>query len=87
MGLAASYQQVKEMKALADANHKSLVIYISMAFGNPYNDPWSPLLVEEWIGKLYDLGIRNFLWQILLQKPMRIRFQHYLVLLKLVFHN
>ncbi|MGJ1210873.1 hydroxymethylglutaryl-CoA lyase [Sphingobacterium multivorum] len=60
MGLAASYQQVKEMKLLADANHKSLVIYISMAFGNPYKDPWSPLLVEEWIGKLYDLGIREF---------------------------
>ena len=60
MGLAASYQQVKEMKALADSNHKSLVVYISMAFGNPYNDPWSPLLVEEWIGKLFDLGIREF---------------------------
>ena len=60
MGLAASYQQVKEMKALADSQHKSLVVYISMAFGNPYCDPWSPLLVEEWIGKLCDLGIREF---------------------------
>ncbi|MDR6734243.1 hydroxymethylglutaryl-CoA lyase [Sphingobacterium sp. 2149] len=60
MDLAASYQQVKEMTALAAAYHKSLVVYISMAFGNPYNDPWSPVLVKEWIEKLIDLGIREF---------------------------
>lgn len=60
MDLAASYQQVKEMTALAAAYHKSLVVYISMAFGNPYNDPWSPVLVKEWIEKLIDLDIREF---------------------------
>lgn len=60
MDLATSYQQVKEMKALADSYHKSLVVYISMAFGNPYEDPWSPLLVQEWLEKLLDLGIQEF---------------------------
>lgn len=60
MDLATSYQQVKEMKALADSYHKSLVVYISMAFGNPYEDPWSPLLVREWLEKLLDLGIQEF---------------------------
>lgn len=59
-GLEESYQQLKEMKALADANGKVLVVYISMAFGNPYKDPWSAVLVEEWIDKLMQLGITEF---------------------------
>lgn len=59
-GLEESYRQLKEMKALADAYGKVLVVYISMAFGNPYNDPWSAVLVEEWIDKLMQLGIREF---------------------------
>ena len=28
------------------AGHK-LVIYISMAFGNPYDEPWGPEIVED----------------------------------------
>lgn len=59
-GLEESYQQLKEMKALADAYGKVLVVYISMAFGNPYNDPWSMVLVEEWIDKLMQLGVTEF---------------------------
>lgn len=59
-GQEESYQQLKEMKVLADAYGKVLVVYISMAFGNPYNDPWSAVLVEEWIGKLMQLGITEF---------------------------
>ncbi|PUV26002.1 MULTISPECIES: hydroxymethylglutaryl-CoA lyase [Sphingobacterium] len=59
-GLEESYQQLKEMKALADAHGKVLVVYISMAFGNPYNDPWSAVLVEEWIDKLMQFGITEF---------------------------
>lgn len=59
-GLEESYRQLKEMKALADAYGKVLVVYISMAFGNPYNDPWSAVLVEEWIDKLMQLGITEF---------------------------
>jgi len=34
---------------------KSLVLYISMGFGNPYGDAWSPELVMEWSHKLNDL--------------------------------
>lgn len=59
-GLEESYRQLKEMKALADAYGKVLAVYISMAFGNPYNDPWSAVLVEEWIDKLMQLGITEF---------------------------
>lgn len=33
---------------------KSLVLYISMGFGNPYGDPWNAELVTEWSHRLYD---------------------------------
>ena len=33
---------------------KSLVLYISMGFGNPYGDPWNADLVTEWSHRLYD---------------------------------
>lgn len=59
-GLEDSYQQLKEMKAMADAAGKTLVLYISMAFGNPYHDPWSATLVETWIDRLMQLGIMEF---------------------------
>ena len=40
-------------------NHnKTLVIYISMGFGNPYNDPWHPSIVINWTKRLTDLGIQ-----------------------------
>ncbi|MEZ0451441.1 hydroxymethylglutaryl-CoA lyase [Sphingobacterium thalpophilum] len=59
-GLADSYQQLKEMKALADAHKKTLAVYISMAFGNPYHDPWSTELVDQWLDKLLAIGISDF---------------------------
>ena len=39
-------------------NGKEAVIYISMAFGNPYGDPWSLDLLVDWVGKLYEAGAR-----------------------------
>ncbi len=36
-----------------------LVVYLSMAFGNPYGDPWSAELVLEAIGRLRELGVRE----------------------------
>lgn len=36
---------------VAKANRK-IVIYLSMGFGNPYNEPWHPDLIIEWAEKL-----------------------------------
>lgn len=36
-----------------------LVIYISMAFGNPYDEPWGPEIVEETLVWLKDSGVRT----------------------------
>ncbi|MBE0651306.1 MAG: hydroxymethylglutaryl-CoA lyase [Bacteroidales bacterium] len=37
--------------------NKELVVYLSLAFGNPYSDAWSIDLVSEWIQKLMQKGI------------------------------
>jgi hydroxymethylglutaryl-CoA lyase len=36
---------------------KRLVVYVSMAFGNPYNEPWAPEIVAETISWLKNLGV------------------------------
>lgn len=39
-------------------NNKELVVYISMAFGNPYGDPWNVDVVGEWTEKLNSMGVK-----------------------------
>lgn len=36
---------------------KELVVYLSMGFGNPYGDPYSPEIIGEFSGKLADMGV------------------------------
>lgn len=38
---------------------RKLVVYISMAFGNPYDEPWGPEIVEETLIWLKDTGVRT----------------------------
>ena len=40
------------------SNHK-LVVYVSMAFGNPYDEPWGPEIVEDTLIWLKDIGVRT----------------------------
>lgn len=48
-----SFDRVKEIQDMCLRNRKKLVIYISMGFGNPYGDPYSPEIVAEWSNRLY----------------------------------
>ncbi|MEO8583003.1 MAG: hydroxymethylglutaryl-CoA lyase [Flavitalea sp.] len=52
-----SLQRVEEIQAICEKNGKKLVIYISMAFGNPYGDPYSEEIVFKWIEKMIRMGI------------------------------
>jgi hydroxymethylglutaryl-CoA lyase len=45
-------------KATAAAN-RGLVIYISMAFGNPYDEPWGPEIVQDTVEWLKDIRVRT----------------------------
>jgi len=51
------YKTLGLIKARADMSGLSTVAYISMAFGNPYGDPWNETEVREAMAKLVDLGI------------------------------
>jgi hydroxymethylglutaryl-CoA lyase len=53
-----SLQRVKEIKSICDKNGKELVVYISMAFGNPYGDKYNENIVLDWINKLVQEGIQ-----------------------------
>ena len=53
-----SLKRVEGIQSLCVNNKKELVVYISMAFGNPYGDKWSSDIVIEWTKKLSDLGVK-----------------------------
>ena len=53
-----SAQTVEELLEICDKNNKGLVIYMSMAFGNPYGDEWNPDVVASWVDKLYHMGVK-----------------------------
>ncbi len=50
---------VSKLKKETTATGRGLVIYISMAFGNPYDEPWGPEIVEETLEWLKDIRVRN----------------------------
>jgi hydroxymethylglutaryl-CoA lyase len=52
-----SFNQVLDIQELCVRNHKKLVIYISMGFGNPYGDPYHEEMVFEWANKLVNVGV------------------------------
>ena len=58
--IEGSLQRVEAIFSLCEKYGKTLLIYLSMAFGNPYNDPWSADEVAKWIEKLAGLGIKHF---------------------------
>lgn len=53
-----SVQTVDDLLEICDQHDKGLVLYISMAFGNPYGDEWNADLVASWVNKMYEKGVR-----------------------------
>jgi hydroxymethylglutaryl-CoA lyase len=45
---ADAYELVLRLQDLCIANNRKLVVYLSMAFGNPYGDPWDINTVLAW---------------------------------------
>ena len=54
-----SYKLLGLVKTRADVAGLNTVAYISMAFGNPYGDPWDEMKVGEAVNKLVGLGLRS----------------------------
>jgi hydroxymethylglutaryl-CoA lyase len=57
--LDESYKVLQSIKRKADNAALSTVVYVSMAFGNPYGDPWDETEVREALNKLVGLGIQS----------------------------
>src|SRR5262252_8640714 len=50
--LDESYKILESIKRKADDARLSTVVYISMAFGNPYGDPWDETKINEALNQL-----------------------------------
>lgn len=55
--ITESLKRVEEIQNLCTNKNKKLVIYISMAFGNPYDDLYDEDIVFNWVEKLVELDI------------------------------
>ena len=53
-----SLTTVAAIQDLCMRSNKQLVVYISMAFGNPYGDIWSEEVALEWVTKIRALGVK-----------------------------
>ena len=49
---------VEEMQNLCVSKNKDLVVYLSMAFGNPYGEAWDVAIVAKWSEILANMGIK-----------------------------
>ena len=55
--LEDAIEEAEQIKLKADEAGLDMVVYISMAFGNPYGDLWAEQEVVEAVGILEDMGI------------------------------
>ena len=53
------YKVLQSIKTKADESGLGMVVYVSMAFGNPYGESWDEGKVSEAIEKIANLGIRS----------------------------
>src|SRR4030081_1618087 len=58
MSRAESRALVEKLRQVTKSSGHGLVVYISMAFGNPYEEPWGPEIVEDALIWLKDIGVR-----------------------------
>lgn len=53
-----SMSVLSDILSLADHYGVNVVTYLSMGFGNPYGDPWSPEIVAQWTETLAGMGCK-----------------------------
>jgi hydroxymethylglutaryl-CoA lyase len=59
MSRGESRALVEQIRKATKASGHGLVVYISMAFGNPYEEPWGAEIVEDALVWLKDIGVRS----------------------------
>ena len=59
MSRSESRSLVEQLKKATKAAGRDMVVYISMAFGNPYEEPWGPEIVEDALGENLATAMEN----------------------------
>ena len=57
--LKENFEVLKKIEHRTDEAGVDLVVYLSMAFGNPYDDPWNENELAEAVSRIDALGIRS----------------------------
>ncbi len=57
--LQGAWVQLEQIREECDRAGKTLMVYLAMAFGNPYGEPVSGEICLEWAEKLSSIGINN----------------------------
>jgi hydroxymethylglutaryl-CoA lyase len=55
--IAQALEEVAQMQTLCEQYKKQMVVYLSMGFGNPYGDIYTPEVVQNITEKLVGLGV------------------------------
>lgn len=73
-GIEESLGRVEDIQNLCIKTGKELVVYISMGFGNPYDDPYDEEIVFEWVNKLVgmDIGIISLADTVGIASPQQV---------------
>jgi len=56
--ISESEVELEEILSIAKKSNKKVVVYLSMCFGNPYGDPWNLDIVNHWVKKLNQMGVK-----------------------------
>lgn len=57
--IESSLVRLEEIQNLCIKNNKQLLVYISMAFGNPYGDIWHADIASQWCLKINNMGVNH----------------------------
>ena len=53
-----SFYSLIEIKNITESEGMDMIVYLSMCFGNPYGEVWNLEIIDKWISKIVNLGIR-----------------------------
>ena len=56
---AEAVERIKQIQELAVKHNKEMVVYLSMAFGNPYGDNWDLESIAPWVETFSKMGIKR----------------------------
>lgn len=56
-GIDESWDRVNRIQEICIRKKRKLVIYLSMAFGNPYGDEWNEEIVFAWAERMQAIGV------------------------------